>query len=351
MDLTILNSKAEKVISSSAVKLNKLKSYLGTEVKVPELRFLKTKNDNIIVSNLKKTLFRGQDPSSILTYIPKINLSDLVRNPGEYVKRKKRIIARVIKGQSKQFGLRIVGDLLKSEEKITIDQNVQTWDTNLKILVEENTPSLNVPEVTDLQGNPLRSYIELYIKKDGTEYKFYDGHALIKISRSKNIILTKVQGRDLTRKEFLSNGDYNISISGMIVSPYPDVYPTSEVSTLRTILEHNDLVYIKSPLLNIFEIGTMLITNYNIPQKSGYLNVQEYSFAGVFENPLEVLKFQERNMNAILSAKAEMQKIIEERNMTLKANIENIGKTSNATIKDILQKVSPQQFLQQQKWI
>ena len=173
------------------------------------------------------------------------------------------------------------------------------------------------------------------IKKlvEGENYTFFDGHAIIKISERKNILLTKVQSRDLTRKEYISGGDYNITISGKIVSPYQDVYPTKEVMDLIKILKHKDVITCQSPYLDMFEISTILILSYDLPQAIGFSNVQNYTINAVFE----------RNTKQV------MQEEIAKREAWLAANPEQV--VSKASLKDYLRKFNPKQFIQLQNWI
>ena len=156
----------------------------------------------------------------------------------------------------------------------------------------------------------------------------------------------------MTRKEYISGGDYNINISGKIVSPYPDVYPTAEVVALKNILKHKDIVHCESPFLNIFEIPTIIVLSYDFPSREGFSNVQEYSITAVYEKTLEALKYETRNVNDLLSAKEAMQKEIEERERLLEIDKNAINnRTSNVTIKDLLNKLNPKDFVQQQNWI
>ena len=61
---------------------------------------------------------------------------------------------------------------------------------------------------------------------------FLDLGAIVQVQSSNNLVLTKVQGRDYSRKELISGGDINFTVTGKIVSNYPDVYPYAEVSNL-----------------------------------------------------------------------------------------------------------------------
>ena len=53
--------------------------------------------------------------------------------------------------------------------------------------------------------------------------------AVIEISNTRNIVKTEIQGRDGTVKEFINNGDYQISIKGILSN---DVYtPNGQAPT------------------------------------------------------------------------------------------------------------------------
>ena len=89
--------------------------------------------------------------------------------------------------------------------KLQTRYNLFDRDSNIKKLVEANTP-VNLLQEKGLNGTPIRHYIQLQIKGGSENYQFFDGHAVIKLSEQKNILLTKVQGRDLTRKEYIWRG-------------------------------------------------------------------------------------------------------------------------------------------------
>ena len=51
-------------------------------------------------------LYKGKDPSSLLTYIPRINLIDRTRNPKAYLQKKARIVERIVNWRTKKAVLR-----------------------------------------------------------------------------------------------------------------------------------------------------------------------------------------------------------------------------------------------------
>lgn len=356
MSITLLNN-AKNILTGNMSSITQAST--GIDSHIPSIGILNDaiKNEGVI-GNVMKSIYKGEDPSSLLTYIPSVNLTELIANPKSYVKNRIRIAEKMVRGRVRQGVLDYIDSLLENK-KTTIKVNDSVKDTkeNIKKLVDENTPVLNIKGYTDLNGDALRQYIQLSCTEKSsngksTTYNFVDGHAVVKISEAKNILMTKVQGRDLTRKEYISGGDYNITISGKIVSDYPDVYPTKEVVDLKNILKHKDVIECHSPFLNIFEVYTILVTDYSIPQNEEYSNVQDYSITAVYEKPIEALKYESRNVSQILSAKEEMQKAIEANSSIYKIDETTMSKaTTKLTLKELLNKVNPKLFVQQQSWI
>lgn len=303
-----------------------------------------------ILSSVKKELYKGKSPSSLLTYIPRINLIDLAHNPEVYIKKKARIIERIVKWRTKQATMRLADELIngKPSNSIKIEGDLKSINDARIKLVDANTPVLE-SGLRTFAGENIRHYLQL--EADGE--KFVDAHAILKVNENKNILMTKVQGRDLTRKEYISGGDYMISITGKIVSPYQDVYPTEEVTKLLKILKHKGVIKCRSPFLDIFEVSTMIVLSYDFPQSTGFSNVQTYTINAVYEKSIEAIKYDDAQRKKILEAKAALDELIAQREGLLEANEETIKKYQPAgtSLKDYLNKLNPKQFLQQQSWI
>lgn len=114
---------------------------------------------------------------------------------------------------------------------------------------------------------------------------WYDTTALINLSSDKNLILTQVSGRDYSRKELVSNGDLNFSVSGHITSKMPDVYPASEVQKLRQILQYKGIIEVNNEFLDQWGIEKIVIKSFNFPSSEGNKSTQDYSFEAVGIQP------------------------------------------------------------------
>lgn len=121
---------------------------------------------------------------------------------------------------------------------------------------------------------------------------FVDGTAIIDTSSTKNVVLTQVQGRDTTRKEYISGGDINISVKGIIDSRNPDVYPKEAVSNFIALMQYAGVLEIKHYLLSTYNITHILVTNFSINPKEGYANIQPYSFSAVGIAPAKQVEYK-----------------------------------------------------------
>lgn len=121
---------------------------------------------------------------------------------------------------------------------------------------------------------------------------FVDGTAIVDTSSTKNVVLTQVQGRDTTRKEYVSGGDINITVRGIIDSRNPDVYPKDAVSNFISLMQYAGVLEVKHYLLSTYNITHILITNFSINPKEGYANIQPYSFSAVGIAPSKQVEYK-----------------------------------------------------------
>ena len=98
------------------------------------------------------------------------------------------------------------------------------------------------------------------------------------ISKQKEIVKTAIVGRAGTIKEYITDGDYQLSISIGIVSvdennQIIDQYPESAISTLREVLEENQSLEASSTFLDVFGINKIVVTGFSAKQMT-YANRQ-----------------------------------------------------------------------------
>lgn len=114
--------------------------------------------------------------------------------------------------------------------------------------------------------------------------------ALLDVNQQKNIVKTAVQGRNGTVKEYVSDGDYQVSIRGGLFAEYSNAYPKEEVATLIKIMQSNKALKVTSEYLLQFQIYELVVENYSFSQKQGVQNVQLFDIKTVSDFPIELKK-------------------------------------------------------------
>lgn len=120
---------------------------------------------------------------------------------------------------------------------------------------------------------------------------------LIEVSQTKNIITTALQGRNGTVKEFISDGDFVITLTGIIIGKNVDgevtdignVYPEDDVKKLVTICKVPESITLTSAFLNnVFGINDVVVTNYNVPQKEATRDMQPFQISLLSDTPIQL---------------------------------------------------------------
>lgn len=117
----------------------------------------------------------------------------------------------------------------------------------------------------------------LYLKNPETGDNLTIPEAVVTVNKRKNIVSTEIIGGYGTVKEYINDGDMELSITVGIVAVDDsdnliDRYPTSELITLQNILDAKNTIYITSDFLKIFgidsEIFGVVITDYSVVQST-----------------------------------------------------------------------------------
>lgn len=120
---------------------------------------------------------------------------------------------------------------------------------------------------------------------------FIDLQPQVQVSSKNNVVLTTVQGRDYSRKELVSGGDLEISISGKITSKYPDVYPDGEVAKFLKLMQYRGVVECDNTILRQFKIQRLIVLNYALGVSS-CRNIQPYTIQCVAVEPSEAVSLK-----------------------------------------------------------
>jgi len=158
------------------------------------------------------------------------------------------------------------------------------------------TPNPDEPDGVGALGNPVYGSLEVepgqYKDLEGNDIP-YDGvridAVIITVAQSKNIVKTPIQGRNATFKEFVSSGDYAITIEGIIASGEENVYPTVEVNALLQICQVPEPIRFINEFLARFEIDDVVIESFEFPQRAGYRDNQAFRIRAISDTALELI--------------------------------------------------------------
>ena len=115
---------------------------------------------------------------------------------------------------------------------------------------------------------------------------FIDINPDVAIQSSKHIVMTTVQGRDYTRKELVSGGDLNFTVTGEIVSNEEGVYPENDVKKFIQIMQYGGVVNVNHFQFKQFNVDKIIIKDFNM-QNQEFKNIQPYTFTCVAVEPDE----------------------------------------------------------------
>lgn len=110
--------------------------------------------------------------------------------------------------------------------------------------------------------------------------------SVVDVKRTKLIVSTDLQGRDSSVTEFVNNGDFQISVSG-IIATRGHGYPLDAVEEFNKYMELKQSLRIIHELLNALGVYDIVITDYDLP-KTPYHNCQFYSFNARSQKPIEL---------------------------------------------------------------
>lgn len=147
---------------------------------------------------------------------------------------------------------------------------------------------------TSLLGTPVFDRLTLEAgnyRKDGKAISFKGieiDAVLFTVNRSKNIVRTQVQGRNGTVKEYISDGDYEVSIAGVLVGQYPRQYPEEDMERLLEICNAQVAIGVQSRFLQLFNITDLVITEREFTQRQGYANTQVFQIRALSDSAIEL---------------------------------------------------------------
>lgn len=130
------------------------------------------------------------------------------------------------------------------------------------------------------------SYVDRYGNTITYEGLFLDC-CLIEVGVQREIVETKVQGRDSSIKQFISNGDDAVTIRGVLAGGDQLTYPDVEMRALMAVVKAEQSVSIQCPYLqDYFGISQLVVRFADFPQKEGNPTVQLFELKCLSDAPV-----------------------------------------------------------------
>lgn len=177
---------------------------------------------------------------------------------------------------------------------------------------------------TSFLGTPVISNLEIpsgtYTNLKGVEIDFEGlrlDTVLFTVEQTKNIVKTPIIGKNGTVKEYISDSDYVITGSAIIIGETNEGSGTGETGRqtgAKQILTKTDLgnnypsrdvrrfieickvprqIQVFSSFLGYWDISHVVIEGYSVPQEKGVSNYQVVNFAMVSDIPIELLDIEQ----------------------------------------------------------
>jgi len=137
-------------------------------------------------------------------------------------------------------------------------------------------------------GTPVFS--DLILKIDDSDEGLNIQTVLFDIVKPRKIVLTEVEGRDGSVKEYISEKDIEVNIKGALVNQDGFSYPLDDFLKLKTLVDHKADIQCISPLLQLFDVYNIVVLSSRFPQERGFQNVQFFEINAISETPIELIE-------------------------------------------------------------
>lgn len=157
--------------------------------------------------------------------------------------------------------------------------------------LSQRDAALNTPSQL---GTPIWDRVTFkavnYTLPDGTERTSPEmtfEAILISVSFPRNIVKTEIVGRNGTIKEYIGEGDAQITFRGIITGANGH-YPLEEVGVLMDIIKAPIAIPVVCKYLQNLDIDTIVFEDRSLEQEEGGYSYQTFSLNAISDTPIEV---------------------------------------------------------------
>ncbi|MCH4831579.1 hypothetical protein E5F92_002290 [Flavobacterium columnare] len=150
-------------------------------------------------------------------------------------------------------------------------------------------------EGVNMLGVPTLTTLALKGKVNGKTVKVELIECIITVTQDRNIVTTPLQGMDGTVKEYISDGDYQISVDAAISGYNEDskdfekskAYPLEQMKPLMDLLKLKSSIIVQSDFLTLFDITDAVVKTYGMVQET-HSNRQSFNIQLLSDKAIEI---------------------------------------------------------------
>lgn len=110
--------------------------------------------------------------------------------------------------------------------------------------------------------------------------------AIITVDYNPQVIVTNIQGRNGSVKEYISNGDSNINITGLFTSGRVDESPINFIDNINSVISAGVSIPITNKYLNLLGIERIVVmSGTSLPQTISGYSQQQYTIVAISDIP------------------------------------------------------------------
>ena len=150
-----------------------------------------------------------------------------------------------------------------------------------KLQEEQSTFGENSPDIQSIFGHPLFDTFQFL----ATQFDDLEGNnivigapiilesVLIEVNQTKKVVITEVQGANGNIKEYINPGDYEISLTGMIVGKNANQPPDLNLrNALEKLLNAPVALPVTSNFMDFLKINSVVVMSFRFNQIEGTRN-------------------------------------------------------------------------------
>lgn len=168
--------------------------------------------------------------------------------------------------------------------RVLVQDNTFKRGIHTMLLQRQEALEMDASEPSQMLGTPVYDALEL----EGQTGRMKLETAVLVCSQSRNIVTTALQGRDGTVKEYISDGDYQISVDALLLGQNGYRFPESEVRTLVSLLKEKASLKVYSQFLQFFGVQDVVVEGYNVGQVRGSRSTVPIQMNLLSDRPIEL---------------------------------------------------------------